>query len=354
MPNNLQIRARLIGGLILLLLGGWVLHSFLALLAWAVVLAISTWPIYQRLLASNELHGKMTWVAWGLTLLIGAIILAPLGYGLGRLLQEAQSLGQLLTDAQKIGIPPPAWLETLPIIGHWAKDNWMNVLGSSEAANESLHWLGTGRGVTYTKDFASQLVHRFFGFLTILLVLLFVYQHGDSLGRQVLATSCKLFGERGVRYSLHANAAVRATVNGMVLIGLGKGLLMGVGYAVAGLSNPAILGALTGIFAMIPFAAKLIFGACALVLVAEGQMAAGGGLFVYGMVLTLVADNYVRPALIGGAVRLPFVWTLLGIFGGVENFGLLGLFLGPTLMAVLMSIWRDWIEDINKLQETDV
>lgn len=354
MPNNMQVRGRLIGGLILLLLGCWVLHGFLALLAWAVVLAISTWPVYQRLLASNELHGRMTWVALGLTLLIGAIILAPLGYGLTRLLQEAQSLGQLLTDAQNVGIPPPAWLESLPIIGHWAKDNWMNVLGSSEAANESLHWLGTGGAVTYTKDFASQLVHRFFGFLTILLVLFFVYQHGDSLGRQVLASSRKLFGEKGFRYTLHATVAVRATVNGMMLIGLGKGILMGIGYAFAGLSNPAILGALTGIFAMIPYAAKLIFGACALVLVAQGHMVEGGGLFVYGMILTLVADNYVRPALIGGAVKLPFIWTLLGIFGGMETFGLLGLFLGPTLMAVLMSIWRDWIEDMNKLQESEV
>ncbi|MDD2659270.1 MAG: AI-2E family transporter [Methylococcales bacterium] len=353
MPNNLQVRARFIGGLILVLLGGWVLHSFLALLAWAVVLAISTWPVYQRLLASDDLHGKITWVALWLTLLIGAIILAPLAYGLSRLLQEAQSLGQLLTNAQNVGIPSPAWLETLPIIGHWSKEFWMKMLGSSEAANESLHWLGTGSAVTFTKDFASQLVQRFFAFLTILLVLLFVYQHGDGLARQVLASSLKLFGERGFRYALHATAAVRATVNGMMLIGLGKGLLMGCGYALAGLSNPAMLGALTGIFAMIPFAAKLIFGACALVLVAEGHMAAGGALFVYGMVLTLVADNYVRPALIGGAVRLPFVWTLLGIFGGVENFGLLGLFLGPTLMAVLMSIWRDWIEEMNQQEDSE-
>jgi predicted PurR-regulated permease PerM len=138
----------------------------------------------------------------------------------------------------------------------------------------------------------------------------------------------------------------------MVLIGLGKGVLMGVGYAFAGLSNPALLGALTGFFALIPYAAKLIFGACALVLVAEGHMAAGGGLFTYGMILTLVADNYVRPALIGGVVKLPFIWTLLGIFGGMESFGLLGLFLGPTLMAVLMSIWRDWVEDMYKPEES--
>jgi predicted PurR-regulated permease PerM len=348
MPNNPEVKARLIGGLILLLLGAWVLHSFIPLLAWAVVLAITTWPIYQRLLITQELHGKVTWGAVGLTLLIGAVILAPLGYGLNRLLNEAQALGQFLTDAQNIGIPAPAWLDTLPIIGHWSKDFWIDTLGSAEAAKESLHWLGTGGAMTYTKDFAGQLLHRFFSFLTILLILFFIYQHGDGLSRQVLASSRKVFGATGVRYLLHATTAVRATVNGMVLIGLGKGLLMGIGYALAGLSHPAMLGALTGVFAMIPFAAKIIFGACSLVLVAQGQIAAAAGLFIYGMMLTMIADNYVRPALIGGAVKLPFIWTLLGIFAGMETLGLLGLFLGPTLMAVLMSIWRDWIADMAK------
>ncbi|MDO9267888.1 MAG: AI-2E family transporter [Methylobacter sp.] len=352
MTNNMEVKARLIGGLILLLLGSWVLHSFLALLVWAVVLAITTWPIYQRLLASSKLHGKVTWGALLLTLLIGALILVPLGYGLSRLLHEAQSLGQILTEAQHVGIPPPVWLETIPLIGQWAKDSWMNALGNPVAANESLHWLGTGSAITYTKDFASQLLHRFFGFLLTLLVLFFVYQHGTGLSQYVLATNRKVFGETGVRYAIHATAAVRATVNGLVLVGLGEGLLLGVGYALAGLSHPAMLGALTGVFAMIPFAAKLIFGACALVLVAEGHMVAGSSLFVFGVVVILLADNYVRPRLIGGAVKLPFIWTLLGIFGGLENFGLLGLFLGPTLMAVLISIWRDWVIDMNKPETT--
>jgi predicted PurR-regulated permease PerM len=313
-----------------------------------VVLAITTWPVYQRLLAGNEVHGKVTWAALLLTLLISAVILVPLGYGLSRLLEEAQSLGHILTKAQHVGLPPPIWLETIPMIGHWAKDAWTNALGNPVVANESLHWLGTGGAITYTKDFASQLLHRFFGFLLTLLVLFFVYQHGTGLSQYVLSTNRKLFGETGVRYAIHATAAVRATVNGLVLVGLGEGLLLGVGYAFAGLSHPAMLGALTGVFAMIPFAAKLIFGACALVLVAEGHMAAGSSLFVFGAVVILLADNYVRPRLIGGAVKLPFIWTLLGIFGGLENFGLLGLFLGPTLMAVLMSIWRDWIADMNK------
>ncbi|MGZ4980022.1 MAG: AI-2E family transporter [Methylobacter sp.] len=348
----MEAKTRLIGGFILLLLGSWILHSFLALLVWAVVLAITTWPIYQRLLTSDEVYGKATWGALLLTLMIGALILVPLGYGLSRLLDEAQSLGQILTEAQKVGIPPPAWLETIPMIGPSARETWMKALGDPVAARESLHWLGTGSAITYTKNFASQLLHRFFGFLLTLLVLFFVYQHGTRLSQYVLATNRKLFGETGVRYAIHATAAVRATVNGLVLVGLGEGLLLGMGYAFAGLSHPAMLGALTGIFAMIPFAAKLIFGACALVLVAEGHTAAGSSLFVFGVVVILLADNYVRPRLIGGAVQLPFIWTLLGIFGGLENFGLLGLFLGPTLMAVLMSIWRDWVTDLNKSETT--
>lgn len=344
----MEAKARLIGGIILLLLGSWVLHSFLALLVWAVILAITTWPIYQRLLDANEAHGKATWAALLLTLLIGALILVPLTYGLSRLLNEAQSLGQIVAEAQKVGIPPPVWLETMPMIGPWARDAWIRALGDPAAANEFLHWLGTGSAISYTRAFASQLLHRFFGFLLTLLVLFFVYQHGARLSQYVLATNRKLFGETGVHYAIHATTAVRATVNGLVLVGLGEGLLLGVGYAFAGLSHPAMLGALTGVFAMIPFAAKLILGACALVLVAQGHMVEGVSLFVFGVIVILLADNFVRPRLIGGAVKLPFIWTLLGILGGLENFGLLGLFLGPTLMAVLISIWRDWVTDLNK------
>ncbi|KJV08105.1 hypothetical protein VZ94_00350 [Methylocucumis oryzae] len=347
-----EAKARIVGLIILLLLGGWVLLAYLPLIAWAVVLAIATWPVYERMLVRKELHGKVTFASILLTLMIGTIILTPLGYGLHRLLHEAQSLGQVLEAAQKVGIPPPEWLGKLPYIGTWLIQSWQEALGNAEAAKTLMHWLGNSGVLSYTKDLAGQLLSRFISFLMILLVLLFVYQHGNSISQQVLASSRKLFGEVGVRYALHATAAVRATVNGMLLIGLGKGLLLGAGYALAGTGHPAILGTFTGIFAMIPFAAKLIFGACSLVLIAEGHIVEAVALFTYGMVLTLIADNYIRPILIGGAVKLPFIWTLLGIFGGMEAFGLLGLFLGPTIMAVLMSIWRDWLSDVNTINET--
>lgn len=350
MTDSLQTRARLTAVAILLLLGGWVVQGFLPLLGWAVVLAISTWPIYRRLLLSKERHGSITWGAVGLTLLIGAMILVPLSYALVKLFAETNALGQWLLVVQKTGIPPPDWLIKLPMMSESAQEFWQKSLGSREAANSTLHWLSTSGALGYTKNFAGHLIQRLMSFFVILLVLLFVYQHGDTLSRQVLASGRRIFGAVGERYLRHAAAAVRGTVNGMMLIGIAKGILMGVGYHFAGLGHPAMLGALTGIFAMIPFAAKLIFGACSLVLAAESHFTAAIALFSYGMVLTLIADNYVRPVLIGNAVKLPFIWTLLGIFGGMEAWGLLGLFLGPTLMAVLMSVWRDWLEDLDKVE----
>jgi predicted PurR-regulated permease PerM len=253
----------------------------------------------------------------------------------------------MLADAQHAGVAAPTWFASTPVIGAWLVAQWDDLLGSPSAAKETLKWLGTGAGLGYTKALASQVAHRLFGLLIMVMTLFFIYYHGSLVGTQLLRRGERLFGDKGVSYALHAIAAIRATVNGLVLVALGEGLLLGVGYALSGLPHPAMLGVVTGIFALVPFAAKLIFGACALLLIAQGHMLAGIVLFAFGLVVILLADNYVRPLLIGGAVKLPFMWTLLGILGGIENFGLLGLFMGPTILAVLMSVWRDWVTEVN-------
>jgi predicted PurR-regulated permease PerM len=66
---------------------------------------------------------------------------------------------------------------------------------------------------------------------------------------------------------------------------------------------------------------------------------------IAGMIVLFIADHFVRPVIIGGAARLPFLWVLLAILGGIESFGLLGIFLGPALMAALVAIWRGWVAE---------
>ena len=125
-------------------------------------------------------------------------------------------------------------------------------------------------------------------------------------------------------------------------MGIGEGFLLGVVYAFAGVPHATIFGVLTAVAAMIPFAAPVIFGLAALILFAQGSVAWGIAVICIGFAVTFAADHFVRPVLIGGATKLPFIWVLLGILGGVEEWGLLGLFVGPAIMAVLILLWREW------------
>ena len=124
--------------------------------------------------------------------------------------------------------------------------------------------------------------------------------------------------------------------------GIGEGFILGVAYVIAGVPHPTLFGLFTAVAAMVPFGAAVAFGIAALVLLVQGSVVSAIVIGVLGMVVTFIADHFVRPVLIGGATRLPFLWVLLGILGGVETWGLLGLFLGPAIMAALMLLWREW------------
>jgi predicted PurR-regulated permease PerM len=153
-----------------------------------------------------------------------------------------------------------------------------------------------------------------------------------------------LIGQRGERIGLHMIAAVHGTVNGLVLVGLAEGILLGVVYFAVGLPYPATVGAVTSITAVIPFAAPVVYSLAALYLLAIGNRLGAIIIFVFGSVLFFIADHFVRPVLIGGAARLPFLLVLLGILGGLQTMGFLGLFLGPAVMAALVALWREWTD----------
>jgi predicted PurR-regulated permease PerM len=155
-------------------------------------------------------------------------------------------------------------------------------------------------------------------------------------------------GEPGDYLSTLTMSAVRSTADGLVLVGLGIGAVLGVAYYAFGVPHPALLAAFTGLLAMIPFGAPIIFTLASALLLIDGSIGAAVGLSAFGWVVIGIADHAIRPILIGGAAKLPFLWVLLGIFGGLETFGLVGLFLGPAIMAALVSLWREWTDTVPR------
>lgn len=346
-PIIRHLNPRVVAVLLLIGLGLWIVHGFLVPLFWSVILAIATYPIYLRLREHFTVEQRAFWAPLTMTLLIGLLLLGPLTYALLLLAREGQTLAPYIAKAQLEGLPPPAWLAQIPVLGEWAADTWSETLGTPEAATVTFKHLGHSNAVAWTKALAAQVFHRLIALLLSLLALFFLYRDAEPLARQIRNLIEDLFGDVGQEYVRHALSAVSATVNGLVLVGLGQGALLGIAYYLAGLPHPAMLGAAAGLLTMIPFAAPLTFAAIALFLLSQGLVVKAVALLVFSFAVIFVADHFVRPALIGGSTRLPFLWVFLGILGGVETFGLLGLFLGPTVMAVLISVWRDWTEETD-------
>ncbi|MGC2199896.1 MAG: AI-2E family transporter [Stellaceae bacterium] len=351
-PANADVRpspysqriARIALAIALVGVGVWILHRFLAALAWACVLAIALWPLYQRFARAFPGDSRRIIAPLLATLLVALVFSVPFVYVAIEGTAEARVAVQFLGEAERNGVPVPEWVSQLPIIGHTLAQWWQANLSDPNAAQELLGHINPRSLASSARLYGAEVIHRLIIFAFTLLTLFFLFRDGNIFKIQLLRLSDRLLGPDGERIGRHMVQAVLATVNGLVLIGLAEGALIGVGYVAVGMPHPVSLAALTGLLAVIPFGAPLVFGAAALYMVATGNVAGGIAVVSVGFVVTFVADHFVRPVIIGGSARLPFLWVLLGILGGLETFGIIGLFLGPAIMAALISLWRDWTE----------
>lgn len=332
------------GALILALvaLGLWILQSFLAALLWAAVFAIASWPLYRRLAAMFPQHGRRVTAPLVFTLAIGLLFAVPFSFVALQIARETHVVISLIAQVRKSGIPVPDWVAGFPFIGHQAAGWWREYLSDPYTARALLGHIDTAMLAERAREFGGELIHRLTIFLFTLLALFFLFRDGERLGRQMLHLSDRLLGQSGERVALHMISAVHGTVNGLVLVGLAEGIVIGVAYVAVGLPNAVPVGALTGVLAVIPFGAPVVFCGAALYLMTDSGFVPAAIVLGVGFAVVFVADHFIRPILIGGTAQLPFLWVLLGILGGLETFGVLGLFLGPAIMAALVSIWREW------------
>ncbi len=344
--SNAQKVARyvLIGALVGL--GVWMLRRFLPALCWAVVLAIATSTFYDHWLGRFRGKRRDIWAAATFTTFVGVVLIVPLIYVAALALSEAISLARSFIDSARYGPPDlPSWLEQIPGVEDWFRSAWEDAFNGGGGATTALSHARPAL-LEYTRLVGVQVERRIVTLVFTLLTLFFVYLNRLRLRDDVLRACYRLFGHAVQRLLNRAVMAIRATVDGIVLVAVAEGAIMGAVYALAGVPHPVLLGAVTGVFAMVPFAAPVVFGLVAVVLAVNGLLAAAISVAIAGMIVLFIADHFVRPAIIGGAARLPFLWVLLGILGGIESFGLLGIFLGPALMAALVAIWHGWADEM--------
>jgi predicted PurR-regulated permease PerM len=334
----------LIGALVLA--GAWMLRHFIPALCWAVVLAIATSSMYDRWLAKFRGRRRDLRAALTFTVIVGTVLVVPLIYGGIVAGREAISLAREVAAYAGSGTPPlPSWLVQIPWLNRWVREFWLQYLGPGGGGGGA-HVHASPALIELTRVVGLQVARRIVTLAFTLLTLFFVYLNRDRLSMQVPMMFRRLFGTSVDRLLRRVVSAIRAAVDGIVFVAVGEGAIMCGVYALAHAPHPILSGVITGVFATIPFAAPIVFGTVAVVLVVRGSIAAAVVVAAAGTLVLFVADHFVRPVIIGEGAKLPFLWALLAILGGVESFGLVGIFIGPALMAALLSLWRGWVEEL--------
>ena len=326
----------------LLLLGLYTLWNFLSALVWAGIFAVALWPLYSRAIARFGTGRHNILMPAVFTLAVALVFIAPLTLVGFQVVSEVHHGTEWVRNAEQNGIPEPDMLHRLPFGQSQVDSWWKENLADPGSARELVQRTTRGHVTDVSRMIGAQIARRLTLFVFTLVTLFFLFKEGQRVTEQLRIASHRAFGPDGERVGRQIIASIHGTVDGLVLGGLGEGVVRGIGYGISGVPHATIFGAVTAVAAIIPFAAPVIFGLAGLILIAQGSLVWGIAVICIGMAVTFAADHFVRPVLIGGATHLPFLWVLLGILGGVEAWGLIGLFLGPAIMAALILLWREW------------
>ncbi|WP_229426882.1 AI-2E family transporter [Massilia atriviolacea] len=313
----------------------FLLQHFLRSLAWAGLLAVITWPLHERLLRRgwSRLASAASLVA-----VLVVSFMGPTVFLFNTLSNELATVERLLGQINQTGVPAPEWLARVPLVAasalkwweqHLAQPGGLGTLIQTTAGDFVPFLTGTAR--TLGATILTQALYLFLAMLTLFIL----YLHGPAVAHYVDHAGDRLMPKHYPVLRRLLPLSVRGTALGLCSVAILEGVVLGLAYAVAGAPAPVLLGVITGYLALIPGGAPLAFTSVSLLLLGQGHPGPALGLFCWGAFELFLVDKFVRPKLIGQRVNLPFLAVLFGLLGGVSTIGVLGLFIGPFMMAVL-------------------
>lgn len=318
-----------------------VLRPFVAAILFASAITISSWPVYLRLL--NRLSGRRSLAAAIMSVGLTLLILVPLTLVTWNIADNAASFYDHFKASLGSGtLAPPAWLRDIPLVGEMVDTYLRKLLGSREellhvAKNllEPARHLLLGGGVLLGSGVAQVSLAVFVSF--------FLYRDGVTMLASLSRAMDKLIGaEQATSVSDTIGRTVRGVMYGLLGTALAQSVVAAVGFLIAGVPAVALLSVATFLLSLIPVGPPLIWIGATIWLFDHGQTGWAIFMAVWGVLLISGVDNVVKPLLISRGSSLPFILVLLGVMGGVLAFGFVGLFIGPTLLAVGMGLLRNY------------
>jgi len=318
----------------------YVLRPFLAAILFAAAVVISSWPLYQRLLA--RLNDRRTVAALTMTLSLTLLVIIPLALVAWNLADNIGSAFEQIRNALDHGeLLPPSWIRDIPLVGEQIDVYLRQLVASRERMLElarrmlepARHYLLAG-GLVLGTGVVQMSLAAFVSF--------FFYRDGHALMAVIAAAMRRVMDEEAAPVAEIVSQTVRGVMYGLLGTALAQALVAALGFVIAGVPAVLLLSVLVFVSSLIPVGPPVIWGGAAVWLFSQGQTGWGIFMLVWGFFGISGVDNVVRPMLISRGSSLPFLLTLLGVLGGVIAFGFIGLFIGPTLLAVGYSLLSGW------------
>ncbi|HSV20168.1 MAG TPA: AI-2E family transporter YdiK [Casimicrobiaceae bacterium] len=320
----------------------WVLRPFLLPLIWTTMIVVATWPLMLKVQAAVRRRSI------AVTLMSGAmlvIFVAPLALAILTVLQNVDGITSAIHSFSTATLPPPPeWIEKVPLVGKPLSERWLSF---ADAGHEQL----SARIAPYATDAAQWLVTAFGSigmlmvqFLLTLVLSIVMFARGEVARDALLRFGRRLAGERGEGAVILAGQAIRSVALGVVVTALAQTTLAGLGLAVAGIPYASLL---TGIILLLCIAQVgpiLVLVPCVIWLFSHDANGWGSALLVWTLFVGAL-DNVLRPILIRRGADLPLLLIFAGVIGGLIAFGIVGLFVGPVVLAVAYTLLRQWVAE---------
>jgi predicted PurR-regulated permease PerM len=321
-----------------------VLQPFVTALLFAAIVCFSTWPVYLRV--EHLMRGRRGLAALAMTLLLILVMVMPLALLALTLADSVTPAVNWLRDTFANGLPaPPAWVKSIPLLGDSMDTAWRELANKAKLAEAVQKFIKPAQQGLLTAGLVLGEGVIQLSFATF--IAFFFYRDGAAIVEAARALTNRVAGHLTSELFRVVGGTIQGVVYGLVGTAIAQGVVAVIGFLIAGVPGAIFLGFLTFMLSMVPVGPPLVWGAAAAWLVYQGSAGWAVFMVIYGLVVISSVDNVLKPLLISRGSSLPFVLVFLGVFGGVVTFGFVGIFLGPTLLAVGFGLANYWTRKVT-------
>lgn len=340
MKQNLQHYAQL-AAVVAVVAGCYqVLYPFIPALLFSAVACSASWPLFVRV--RKALRGRSTWAALLMTLLLVVLVIGPTIVLAVSLADDVSAGIDALRGLVASGPPePPPWLKDIPLVGAPLDGYWHHLAASRDDAVNLLKSLGEpARNVLVVagKAIGASVLQM----VLAVFICFFFYRDGEMLIRAARKILERLAGDLGDELLTTIDSTVTGVVHGIFGTALAQASAAVISFLIAGVPGALLLGLATFFLSLIPVGPPLVWGGATIWLFYQGAIGWAIFMLVWGLVVISSIDNFVKPYLISRSSSLPLLLIVLGVFGGIVAFGFIGIFIGPPMLAVGLTLTQLW------------